>query len=76
MSGSYDDLKNKYKEGYRCIYTEKGDDDTMTMHLKNFREEKIHTIQAKGDMEISQIEDFLGKLNEVKKKYGHDCHDL
>lgn len=73
MSG-YDDLKSKYKEGYRCIYTEKDDNDTLTMHLKNFRDEKIHTLQAKGDMEIGQIEDFLGKLNEIKKKNGPDCY--
>ena len=73
MSGSYDDLKEKYKEGYRCIYTEKDDNDTMTMHLKNFREEKIHTLQAKGDMEIGQIEDFLDKLKQIEKKNGYDC---
>ena len=46
----------------------------MTMHLKNFREEKIHTIQAKGDMEIGQIEDFLDKLNDIKKNKGSDCY--
>lgn len=73
LSGSYDDLKEKYKEGYRCIYTEKDDNDTMTMHLKNFREEKIHTLQAKGDMEIGQIEDFLDKLKQIEKKNGYDC---
>ena len=46
------------------------------MHLKNFREEKIHTMQFKSDMEISEIEDFLDQINRVKKSKGHDCHDL
>lgn len=71
-----DELKQKYKEGYRCIYSEKDANEGMTMHLKNFREEKIHTMQVKNDMEIGQIEDFLDQLNQIKKKTGHDCHDL
>lgn len=72
----FDTLKQKYKDGYRCIYTEKDKDNGMTMHLKNFREEKIDTMQVKSDMEIGQIEDFLGELEKVKRKTGHDCHDL
>lgn len=71
-----DTLKQKYKDGYRCIYTEKDETDGMTMHLKNFREEKIDTMQVKSDMEIGQIEDFLNELNALKRKKGHDCHDL
>ena len=51
-------------------------DEGLTMHLKNFREEKIHTMNVKSDMEIGQIEDFLDQLNQVKKQKGHDCHDL
>lgn len=70
------ELKQKYEEGYRCIYTEKDENEGMTMHLKNFREEKIHTMQFKSDMEISEIEDFLDQINRVKKSKGHDCHDL
>lgn len=72
----FDELKQKYKDGYRCIYTEKDGNDGLTMHLKNFREEKIHTMQVKSDMEIGQIEDFLNQLNQIKKNKGHDCHDL
>lgn len=71
-----DELKQKYKDGYRCIYTEKDQADGLTMHLKNFREEKIHTMQVKSDMEIGQIEGFLDELNQIKKTKGHDCHDL
>ncbi len=70
------ELKQKYKEGYRCIYTEKDPNEGMTMHLKNFREEKIHTMQVKSDMEIGEIEDFLAQINQIKKSKGHDCHDL
>lgn len=69
-------LKQKYQEGYRCIYTEKDSNEGMTMHLKNFREEKIHTMQVKSDMEIGQIENFLDEINQIKKAKGHDCHDL
>jgi len=72
----FDELKEKYKDGYRCIYTEKDATDGLTMHLKNFREEKIHTMQVKSDMEIGQIEDFLDQLNEIKKSRGHDCHNM
>lgn len=71
-----EDLKAKYKEGYRCIYTEKDPSKGMTMHLKNFGDEKIHTMQVKSDMEIGEIENFLDQLNQIKKKKGHDCHDL
>lgn len=73
---NFEALKQKYKEGYRCIYSEKDQDNGLSMHLKNFREEKIATMQFKDDMEIGQIEDFLGKLEKVKKRTGHDCHDL
>ena len=45
----------------------------MTMHLKNFREEKIHTLQAKGDIEIGQIEYFLDKFKQIEKKNDYDC---
>ena len=46
------------------------------MHLKNFREEKIHTMNVTDNMEIGEIESFLDTLNQIKKKKGHDCHDL
>ena len=66
------ELKDKYEEGYRCIYQDK--DDGLTLQLKNFTSEKLHTINSKNDMEIGQIEDFLDELAEVRKKYGTDCH--
>lgn len=69
-------LKQKYKDGYRCIYTEKDDQEGLTMHLKNFREEKIACMKVTNDMEIGQIEDFLQELNALKRKTGHDCHNL
>lgn len=72
----FNELKQKYKDGYRCIYTEKDSKEGLTMHLKNFREEKVDTIQVKSDMEIGQIEDFLDQLNQIKRTKGHDCHDL
>ncbi len=71
----FDEFKNKYADGYRCIYKETTDDLGTTMHLKNFYTEQIHTINTKNDMEIGQIEDFLSQLEEVKKQSGHDCHN-
>ena len=76
MLSDLDKLKQKYKEGYRCIYSEKDDEKGLTVHLKNFQEEKIDTMKVAGKMEIGQIEDFLDELKQIKKKKGHDCHDL
>lgn len=72
----FEELKNKYKEGYRCIYKENDAAKGTTMHLKNFYTEKIDTINTKNDMEIGQIEDFLHQLEQVKKQSGHDCHNM
>ncbi|WP_069997705.1 hypothetical protein [Cellulosilyticum sp. I15G10I2] len=71
----FDELKNKYADGYRCIYKETDAQQGTVMHLKNFNTEQIHTINTKNDMEIGQIEDFLGELEKIKKQSGHDCHN-
>ena len=71
----FDEFKSKYTDGYRCIYKDNDDKKGMTIHLKNFSTEKIETINTKNDMEIGQIEDFLGQLEKVRKQTGHDCHN-
>ena len=73
---SFEEFKNRYNEGYRCIYKEKHGEEGLTVHLKNFFTEKIDTFNTKNAMEIGQIEDFLDKLEKVKKCQGHDCHNL
>lgn len=69
----FNGLKEKYKDGYRCIYSEKNADNSMTMHLKNFYKEKIATMKINSDMEIGKIENFLDELDKIKKKTGADC---
>lgn len=71
----YDELKNNYKEGYRCIYSEKDKQNGLTLYLKNFTSEHTKKLNTSNDMEIGQIEDFLDKLEEIKKKAGHDCYN-
>lgn len=69
---NFKDLKAKYDEGYRCIYKDK--QEGLTLQLKNFTTEKLHTIQSKSDMEIGEIEGFLEKLDKITKETGTDCH--
>ena len=66
------ELQDKYAAGYRCVYQDK--QDGLTLELKNFTSEKLHTIHSKNDMEIGQISDFLEKLSKECHKYGTDCH--
>ncbi len=73
---NFEEFKNKYNDGYRCIYKENTVGTGTTLHLKNFYTEKIHTINTNNQMEIGQIEDFLDQLEKVKKQSGHDCHNL
>ncbi|ONI43840.1 hypothetical protein AN641_01270 [Candidatus Epulonipiscioides gigas] len=70
MNNNVDDLKNKYHEGYRCIYKDKSDG--LTVHLKHFNKEITHTISTNQNMEIGEIEDFLDKVDFEKKAQGHD----
>lgn len=75
MEDNFEDLKQKYSEGYRCIYKEKTPTEGCTMHLKNFVSEKIHTVHSNDTMEIGEMEDYLEALEKAKKLYGHDCHN-
>jgi len=69
----FEELKDKYNDGYRCIYQEKNPESGMSIHLKNFNTEKIHRIKTHNTMEIGQIEDFLAQLEKIKKQTSHDC---
>lgn len=72
----YDELKKNYQEGYRCIYCEKDRESGLTLYLKNFTSEKTSQLNTKNDMEIGLIEDFLERLEQIKKKTGHDCNNI
>lgn len=67
-----EDLKNDYKEGFRCIHTEISND-SYVMQLKNFSTEKIKLITTANPYEISKIKSYLECLEQVKGITGHDC---
>lgn len=71
MHNNFVEFKNKYKDGYRCIHKENGNDCTFT--LRDFKKGKICTISSNDRMEIGEIEDFLDEIRTVQKKTGHDC---
>jgi len=66
------DIKENYKNGFRCIHSEI-ENDTYTLHLKNFNTEKIKTISTSNLYEISEIKRYLQQLNKVTKHTGYDC---
>ncbi|HHX63189.1 MAG TPA: hypothetical protein GX707_21125 [Epulopiscium sp.] len=67
-----EDLKNDYKEGFRCIHSEILND-TYIMQLKNFSTEKIKMLSTANPYEISKIKNYLECLEQVKGITGHDC---
>lgn len=71
MHDNFLELKNKYKDGYRCIHKQTGSDYTYT--LRDFKRGKICTISTNDRMEVGEMEDFLDQIHEIQKKTGHDC---
>ncbi|MDA3730405.1 hypothetical protein PBV87_02655 [Niameybacter massiliensis] len=71
MPTNVDALKEKYKEGYRCIH--KDDSNGCTYVLRDFNKGKIYDVHTNDRMEIGEIDDFLDQLNKIKKQTGHDC---
>ncbi|WP_010166874.1 hypothetical protein [Candidatus Epulonipiscium viviparus] len=73
--GKVDDLKHLYEEGYRCIYKEKNDG--LTLHLKDFQNEKIDTISSHENTEMNEMESFLNSVEFEQNTKGYDiiCTD-
>ncbi|OON93256.1 MAG: hypothetical protein ATN31_06795 [Candidatus Epulonipiscioides saccharophilum] len=71
-----DELKQMYEEGYRCIYTDK-DDNGLTVHLKDFYNERSDTISTNESEEIDQMESFLNNVEFEQYFNGYDiiCTD-
>lgn len=67
-----EDLKNDYKDGFRCIHSEILND-SYIMQLKNFSTEKIKMLSTANPYEISKIKSYLECLEQVKGETGHDC---
>lgn len=66
------DLKDDYKDGFRCIHAEVLND-SYTLHLKNFSTEKIKMLSTSNLYEISQIKNYLDSLESVTANTGYDC---
>ena len=67
-----ENLKEDYKDGFRCIHAEILND-SYTIHLKNFTTEKIKMLSTSNLYEISKIKSYLDSMDEVKETSGHDC---
>ncbi|WP_058485222.1 hypothetical protein [Defluviitalea phaphyphila] len=65
MHNNFEQLKEKYKEGYRCIKTE-NDEDVMKIYLKNFYTEKIDTLICNNKEEINLINNYINSIKENK----------
>ncbi|NLK96989.1 hypothetical protein [Defluviitalea saccharophila] len=62
-TNTFEDLKEKYKQGYRCIRTE-NENGTMKIYLKNFETEKTETMVTNNHEEISQINQYIHTVTE------------
>jgi len=64
-------IKENYKNGFRCIHSEI-ENNTYTMHLKNFNTEKIKTISTNNLYEINEIKRYLQELDFITESTGCD----
>ncbi|KNF09435.1 hypothetical protein CLPU_3c02140 [Gottschalkia purinilytica] len=53
------EIKNLYENGFRCIRYDNGEDGKLTVHLKNFEDEKIDTLIYNDEEQILQIKNFI-----------------
>ena len=58
---NFNDLKNLYEDGYRCIYQD-GTEGNRNIYLKNFYEEKSTVVNIQDESEFSQFQDYLNGL--------------
>ncbi len=58
---NFNDLKNLYEDGYRCIYQD-GTEGNRNIYLKNFYEEKSKVVNLQDENEFSQFQDYIGGL--------------
>ena len=58
---NFNDLKNLYEDGYRCIYQD-GTEGNRNIYLKNFYEEKSTVVNLQDENEFSQFQDYINSL--------------
>lgn len=63
-------LKEKYKDGFRCIHAENCNG-LYTMHLKNFYTEKTETLETDDMLEVNEIQEYLNAMEQAKED-GYD----
>jgi len=60
-----EELKEKYKDGFRCIRTENIDNE-MNIYLKNFYTEEIDTMKCSHPDEIEKLNSFIDSMTETE----------
>ncbi|WP_434798049.1 hypothetical protein [Terrisporobacter vanillatitrophus] len=58
---NFNDLKNLYEDGYRCIYQD-GTEGNRKIYLKNFEDEKSTVVDLQDENEFSQFQDYVSGL--------------
>ncbi len=58
---NFNDIKNLYEDGYRCIYYD-GDDINKTIYLKNFDSEHSTVVELNDPNEFSQFQSYIDGL--------------
>ena len=58
---NFNDLKNLYENGYRCIYQD-GNEGNRNIYLKNFDEEKSTVVNLQDENEFSQFQSYINNL--------------
>lgn len=58
---TFNDLKNLYEDGYRCIYQD-GTEGDRNIYLKNFYDEKSTVLNIQNENDFSQFQDYIDGL--------------
>lgn len=58
---NFNDLKNLYEDGYRCIYQD-GTEGNRNIYLKNFYDEKSTVVNLQDENEFLQFQDYISGL--------------
>ena len=63
---SFEKLQRLYEQGYRCIRYDDVKDEKMNVYLKNFDNEKSHSMEITTYTDKAQIIDYINKYNLFK----------
>lgn len=54
-------IKGLYEDGYRCIY-HNSENNTHTIYLKNFDNEKSEVVELNKSEDFSQFQNYINEL--------------